>query len=250
MQLDSPLMLLFHLLFSLLKLRFLQAAHFGWEDSMASCQIKWFKDISMLIWFAMNGQNHWVFHHHLLTFLQQIFPVMLWVSQTPCLYRLGDTEKMCNPREWWQLLQSMLFTCTDSSMEWGLSGNLAMGPEAAWEWQLGKQFPGQWSLCMSELIHRWELSKSPAWHTHAAFLCGTEGKKRGDTSKCLWASLKGQRKGFAEAWLPVWCPQSSLRMGSTLCLCVHVFIQLPLSDCLWCVAQSFPGHVVIRRWHR
>lgn len=126
-------MLLFHLLFSSLKLHFLQASHSGWKDSMASCQIKRLKDISMLIWFAINGQACWVFHHHLLTFLQQIFPVMLWVSKTPCLHRLGDTEKMCNPREWWQLLQSMLLTCIDSSMGWGLSGNLAMGPEAAWK---------------------------------------------------------------------------------------------------------------------
>lgn len=175
-------MLLFHLLFSSPKLHFLQASHFGWKDSMASCQIKWFKNISMLIWFALNGQNCWVFYHQLLTFLQQIFPVTLWVSQTPCLYRLGDTEKMCNARVWWQLLQSMLLTCTDASNGWGLSGNLARHPEAAWECQLGKQFPGQWSLWMSELTHRWEgespdLSKSPAWDTHTAFL---QKKKRGE----------------------------------------------------------------------
>lgn len=183
-------MLLFHLLLSSLKLHFLQASHFGWKDSMASCQIKWLQDISMLIWFAINGQNGLVFHHHVLTFLQQIFPVTLWVFQTPCLYRLGDTGKMCNPWEWWQLLQSMLLTCTDSSSGWGLSGNLATGPEAAWECWLGKQFPGQWSLCMSELTHRWkgespELSKSSALlrYPHSFPLWDREKKER--RHKCL-----------------------------------------------------------------
>lgn len=83
----------------------------------------------------------------------ELFPVTLRISQARCLYRLGDTEKMCNPRVWWQLLQSMLLTGADLSND-GSVGEFSRVSGGCQECLLGKQFWGQWCL-----VYIWADSK-------------------------------------------------------------------------------------------
>lgn len=119
----------------------------------------------------------------------ELFPVMLQVSQTPCLYRLGDTEKMSNPRVWWQLLQSMSLTGADLSEDWSVR-EFSLASAALHAWKLSHRRGEKVSRAAETNCTRYPHSLLPQ----------ESRKKWWDTNKGLYAFISAKRRRKYFCW--------------------------------------------------